>query len=93
MPVVAVTVVLLAVTATVPIIFLEGSSNADLLKRTAVAPPEIAPVTGSLFTVTAVLLAIAETTKVFPLFVWITSPTLSSTPKSVFVPVTAPLVA
>ena len=68
MAVVAVTAVLFAETATVPNIFLEGSSKADLLKRTAVAP-DIAPVTGSLLTVAAVLLAIAETTKVFPLFV------------------------
>ena len=90
--VVAVTAVLLAVTATVPNIFLEGSEKADLLNLTAVAL-EIAPVTGSLFTVIAVLLVIAEITKVFPLFVWITSPTLHSTAKSDPVPVTDPSVA
>ena len=59
---VAVTVVLFAVTATVPNIFLVGSENGDLLKRTAVAP-DIAPVTGSLLTTAAVLDEIDSITK------------------------------
>ena len=87
--VVAVTVATFAVTATVPNIFLEGSANADLFKRTAV-PLEIAPVTGSLWTVHAVLLAIAEIMKVLEPTA-IESPTLSSVPNNEPVAVIAPV--
>ena len=88
----AVTVATFAVTATVPIIFLVGSANGDLFLRIH-AELEIAPDTGSLFTVAAVLLAIAVITKVLPLVVSIESPTLSSTPSRLFVAVSALLVA
>ena len=83
--VVAVTVATFAVTATVPNIFLEGSANADLLYLTAAAVL-IAPVTGFLFTVPAVLLEIVAIIKVLEPIA-ITSPTLSSVPANVLVPV------
>ena len=89
--VVAVTVATFAETATVPNIFLDGSENGDLFLRTAV-PLEIAPVTGSLWTVHAVLLAIAEIMKVLAPTA-IESPTLSSVPNFEFVAVIAPVEA